>query len=452
MVKKGILFCLIFLLLFQIKCVAQAPEWVTNTPVNNEFYIGIGSSKKSYPDYQKRATKEALSAIAEQIQINIKSQNELFVSQNKSGISRDFFQNVVTTSSVQLQGYELYAKWENNEDYYVYYRLSKKKFREDMVVQYDKAINNSNKKISDAKSYLKAGKINAAVAAYLDASKFLEDMVGNSFIPEKHAAIVNNWSAVKSALIRIANNVQISPLYSEYTLSKNKLFDTEIPVRTFISENNMKKSIAEVPVIFRLSNNYNAFYRKSVNTDNNGICMDKIVNIYNASNNYTITCKIDFENYFNDFGDYLILKDKAFEDLYSTCDINIHVIPLKVLVESTELINSSPRSFHTIKNDVSNYLRRHYFYISKSLKNSDYLIKIRSDTRKGTYYMGMYSSFLTVEYSVINNHTGRTVYKGNITDIKGVSLNYQSAAEKAYDNFKEDNNQELVQSILPYLK
>lgn len=452
MVKKGILFCLIFLLLLQIKCVAQAPGWVTNTPVNNEFYIGIGSSKKSYSNYQKRATKEALSEIAEQIQINIKSRNELFVSQNRKGISRDFFQNVVSTSDVQLQDYELYATWGNKDEYYVYYRLSKEKFRENMIAQYDEAITNSNKKISDAKSYFKAGKINAAVGAYLNASKFLEHLIDNSFIQAKHDSVVNNWYNIQSAIIKIANEFEVSPGKSTYAVSKNGIFDTDLSVKTFISGKNMKHSLAQVPVIFKLSHNLNAFYRKSVNSDNHGICKDKIVNIYDHSNNYTVTCKIDFENYFNNFGNYLILQDKAFNKLFSDCSINIHVIPLKVMIKSTELIYSSPRNFPAIKNEVSDYLRRHYFSISKSVKNSDYLIKIKANTRRGTYYDGIYSAFLTVEYSIINRHTGKTVYNGNIDNVKGVSLSYDAAAEKAYDNFKEDDYRKLIQSILPYLK
>jgi len=443
---------ILYFIFFSIVGFSQIPEWVTITPVVSEYYIGISNSNKNYSNYQNLATKQALSIISEQIQINIKSSNEMFVSENSAGVNQDFFKNVRTSSNVQLQGYELYANWEDEENYYVYYRLSKQKFKENLSIEYDKAINNSNKKISDAQSYLNNYKINEAVAAYLSASKFLEKLLGNSFIQEKHAEIINNWNLIKSDILKISNYIQISPLQTSYVLSKNKVFDTDILVKSFYLTNGDKYDIEQVPVIFELSNNINAFYRKSRNSDFNGFCKNKITNIYNESLNYTITCSVDFSNYLNRFGEYLILEDDMFDKLYSSCNMSIEVIPLTVSIKSNERIFSSPRDFLVIKNEAINYLRRNNILISNDTDNSNYLIEIRADTRKGTYYNGVYSSFLNIEYSVNNNETGVEIYSGFISDIKGVSLNYYSAAEKAYDNVRDELNEKLVRKVLPYLK
>ena len=60
-----------------IQCMAQAPEWVTQRPVSDKEYIGIGIAKLSDNDYMKIAAQNALSDIASQVATKV--ENESFL-------------------------------------------------------------------------------------------------------------------------------------------------------------------------------------------------------------------------------------------------------------------------------------------------------------------------------------------------------------------------------------
>ena len=100
MKKVTKIFLFLFLFGFAISK-AQTPTWVIQTPIDSEYYIGIGSSDKSDPNYLSFASKRALANISEQIQINIKSNKELFISEDESGVDEDFFIKIRTSSDLE---------------------------------------------------------------------------------------------------------------------------------------------------------------------------------------------------------------------------------------------------------------------------------------------------------------------------------------------------------------
>jgi hypothetical protein len=433
-------------------CFAQQPDWVTSFTVDPEYYIGISSCEKSNPDYQSIATKKALSLITEQIQVNITSSNELYTSENNLKLSQDYFGTVKTYTNIKLKDYELYQNWEDEKNYFVYYRLSKQTFRNNLVYEYDEALRSSEKKIADAEAYFVSGKIDESISSWLEASKFLEELITNTFIHEKYALVVNQWYAIRSQLLKILYNFDIQPVSENYRLSKSKIFSTDFEIDLKFTETDSSIILPNIPVIYELSGNLNAFERKTVNSDYNGIARNRIVNIYNESLNYTISCRIDFINFLNRHGDYQILNGKEFENLLSDCKILIEVIPVIVFIKSDESTFSVLNSSSLLKNELGNYLRSQNISVAENEKNCDYVIEINANTREGNNYEDVYSAFLDVEYALYENSTHSLVYNNNMNSIKGVSLDYNSAANQAYINAKSQIKDKLGRVILPYLK
>jgi hypothetical protein len=433
-------------------CYPQQPGWVTSFTADPEYYIGISSCEKSNPDYQSIATKKALSLITEQIQVTISSSNELYTSENNFKLNQDYFGTVKTYSNIKLKDYELYQNWEDENIYFVYYRLSKQTFKNNLVFEYDEALGNSEKKIADAEAYLASKKIDESISSWLEASKFLEELITNTFIHEKYALVVNQWYAIQSQVLKILYGFEIQPVSESYRLSKSKIFSTDFEIDSKFIENDTSVMLTNIPVIFELSGNLNAFERKTINSDYNGLARNRIVNIYNESLNYTINCRIDFINFLNRHGDYQILKGKEFENLVADCKILIEVIPLIVCIKSVESTFSEINSSSMIKNELGNYLRSQNISVVDNEKNCDYILEINSNTREGTNYEDVYSSFLDIEYALYESATHSLVYNNNLNSIKGVSLDYNAAANQAYINARSQIKDKLGRVILPYLK
>ena len=450
--KRFLISILVLFLMAFTRTYSQQPGWVASLATDPEYYTGISSCNKSEPDYQSIATKKALGLIAEQIQTTIISSNEMYSSEHNFNFNEEFIQSVKTTSRITLQDYELYQAWEDETFYYVYYRLSKQVYHDNLVLAYDRALDNCMQKTTDAKAFLTSLKIDAAIGAYLEASKFLEPVVSNSFIPEKYAMVMNEWNGIQSQLLKILFDFQVIPVKDKFQTTRGKLLAELFEVKVRYVGKDERISLGDVPVIFDLAGNLNAFESKLKNTDNEGVARNQLVNLYNESLAYTIYCKIDFAGFLNRFGEYQVMQSPEFSNLSSNTKILVEVIPVAVVINSTEFTYGRKNSSSIIKNELSNFLRSRNIAVIENEKKCDYEVNLVADTRRGNIYDDVCSAFLDINFEVILHFDQSVVVSGNLDPVKGLSLNFETAAGQAYKNVKEEIRSGLGKTLLPYLK
>ncbi|MFM7770006.1 MAG: LPP20 family lipoprotein, partial [Bacteroidota bacterium] len=112
----------------ETKVTAQPkPEWVDARPVNSAYYIGIAQcSKITQPlDYQAIAKKLALNDLATEISVKVEGQSFFSTMEVNTAFSESFTSNIKTSSSEQLEDYEVAGIWEDKTTYAIYYRLNK---------------------------------------------------------------------------------------------------------------------------------------------------------------------------------------------------------------------------------------------------------------------------------------------------------------------------------------
>ncbi len=110
---------------------ADAPQWVKQRPVDPAYYIGIGmASKKDNPvNYRLDAQQNALSEMAGEIKVNIRVNSTLFTSETNNRFE-DKYREFIQMKTVQdLEGYEVVDTYENDDSYWVFYRLAKSAYR-----------------------------------------------------------------------------------------------------------------------------------------------------------------------------------------------------------------------------------------------------------------------------------------------------------------------------------
>ena len=123
----------------------EVPLWVSQGVSDPVYYIGVGHSEKSksVTNYQEKANRAALQAIAEQIQVNLKSSSVLVNLEIDQKLIEDFSQIVQVSANHNLQGYERFALYETPTDYYVGYRLSRADHRNQITRQRKQALEKS---------------------------------------------------------------------------------------------------------------------------------------------------------------------------------------------------------------------------------------------------------------------------------------------------------------------
>jgi hypothetical protein len=142
--KRFFQFLLLLSLFFQLNLLhaKKAPDWVTNRPIDNEFYIGIGhaSKIKGSNDHIEKATSEALKNLASEITVNISGEVVSSMIEKSGMLEEELKSKIRSTTEAELEGYELVEQWQDKKDYWIYYRLSKVRYQVAKEEKINKAI------------------------------------------------------------------------------------------------------------------------------------------------------------------------------------------------------------------------------------------------------------------------------------------------------------------------
>jgi hypothetical protein len=112
--------------------VTPRPDWVRSRPIVPGYYIGIGWAKKTpnVHQYQQAAKQNAFSDLASEISVSISSNSVLHAFESKLGFKEDFSSTIQARTQEELAGFDIVDTWEDQENYWIYYRLSAIRHRE----------------------------------------------------------------------------------------------------------------------------------------------------------------------------------------------------------------------------------------------------------------------------------------------------------------------------------
>ena len=116
------------------------PSWVKSTPVNIDYYVGVYSIQKTSSDYREKAKRGALENLASEISVNISAESVLKTLETGGDFNQEYEQNIRIKSSEEIEGYELVGVWEDENEYWVCYRLSKLKYAQIKKDRIEKAL------------------------------------------------------------------------------------------------------------------------------------------------------------------------------------------------------------------------------------------------------------------------------------------------------------------------
>ncbi len=126
--NKRRLWLLSVFLLQGLFCAAQ-PDWVKHAPVDAAYYIGVASAEKTDAAYMDLARDRALSRLASNIAVTVYAESSAALKEENGQVSESFESRMESFAMQQIAEYEVYQKWENRKEYWVYYRLSKDAYK-----------------------------------------------------------------------------------------------------------------------------------------------------------------------------------------------------------------------------------------------------------------------------------------------------------------------------------
>ncbi|MCK9255906.1 MAG: hypothetical protein GX793_06250 [Bacteroidales bacterium] len=399
------------------------PEWVKTKPQNSMYFIGVSSApKKGFTpaDYMASAQQKALGDLASSISTNIESSSVLSVIESNFQLDENYSKEIIASTSHQLEGYELVETWEEENFYWVYYRLSKSHYVKMREEKKQQSIEEAKNKYYQATELMGRQLQYNAFQFYAEALTSLKPYLGESTITEINGDEKDLGNTIFSALADFVNDINISFKESDITIKKGIEINPEVLSFLVIDKN--KNPISGIPVKIKFTGS--GLLRNSEVSSTDGKVYIALNKIKSSPKIESLSVNIDM------LGLSRTAKDPIIKSVIknlpaSETQIRVNVEKPILNIQSEEKSFDQLRQSNSLKSSFEGLLASE-FAVNSSLK-SDFNMKITSNTTKNGYNYG--------EAQVVINYTiDLTDNNGNIIYRKSSSAEYSAADHNSADN------------------
>jgi len=435
-------------LCFQNTHAQEIPDWVKNRPVSNTYYIGIGivSKNQNNQNIYELARNEALKDMSSEISSYLESIINWEVVEEAGIISNDYKRNLNITTHNYLEDYELVDTWEDENELWVYYRLSKNLFLDKRKKRIEKARDLSFGLYKKAKEKEDKRNISESISLYLQALNSLQDFIVESVKVDFNGYVINLESELYSSLQNMLKNIYIKPDKLTYYAKIGR--SVSEPVSFYIYFNNPvneKVPLKNLPVNFSFERGSGQLINKNT-TNEFGTVGCNITKITGKTETHIIRCELDIDMYKS--SDLFVIQNSLINELnipYADC--NIEVSNLKIIAEFNELHFGNKKDINYLEPAVKNFLAKNNISFTSQSSDADYLLKLDVNSRQGPESYNIYIAYADLSIHLIDLSDQNEIYSTIKKNITGKEIdNYEKADLAAYNNaFKEIDN------ILPEL-
>lgn len=448
-------FSLFFALLFACSPKVTVPDnpkpaWLSSKPSQSLYYTGIGKGTKGETNnYIQEAKKSALEDLISEIKVNVSSSSVLSTFEDDKEFKEQYEQIIQTTAADEIEEFEQVGTWEDENNYWIYYRLSKARYKEIKDAQKRNAVILATDYYEKAQVADEAGDRVQALGFYFQAFRSMEKYLGDAIavtIKGKDILIVNEiFSSIQSLLDKIQLKVEPSELSINRRLNVN--------TQTVLAKALYKDLVKAVPAL-----PLQAVFEKGTGevfpdykTDDHGIAKILINKITSRELEQTVSVKLNIDAIGGTAGSPVFtLISKRLQ--VPTSQIILKVKRPVVYMTSEERSLNVNKNSSQISNKLKNLLANSGFEFTHAKKEADLWFDVLCDSEKGSISGSIYITYLTGTIKVTALKEGKEIYATAFDRIKGYGLDYDKSSQDAYnkglDILEKERLKELLDNIL----
>lgn len=439
-----------FVLLSLIFAQGKKPTWVEKRPTSAGYYHGIGVVPKtgSPQEYLQRARDAALNDIAQQIVVAIDASQMSKVAEKLGDISEEYQTAVRTSTKAELEGVEAVDTWEGDDQYWVYYRLDIAEYKRRQAEKLQKATALALNFFSKAKTAEKAKNIYDAMLNYMQALSAVEKFLGEPMEVPYEGTKIFLSNEIFSSLQTVLNDIELK--------ANNPKLDAQMgkPLRkaleTVVTNNTTSVPVANIPIHYSFVKGSGDIVSSS-KSDRNGIASTQITKVIGTDKLQLVKAEVYPAALLGQNASPLIetiVKGFTLPSVRFT----LNVVSLSVAFETEEMLLGNKLKLPRIEPMLKNSLSAQGYTFVDDVAKANMLVTIKSNGRDGGEFSGLYTVYVDANISVTDLNSGEEVYKTAFNNIKGVSINYDKAGMKAYDEIAAELQKKVIPKILEQLK
>lgn len=426
----------------------RAPDWVTNRPIDKEFYIGVGhaSKVKGSNDHIEKATSEALKNLASEITINISGEVVSSMIEKSGILEEELKSKIRSTTQAELEGYELVEQWQDKKDYWIYYRLSKIKYQLARKEKINKAISLALDLFSKGKTYEQNKQYDKALLLFLQSLKPIEKYIGETLETNYLGQSIYLNNEIYLSIQNILSNIELKPVKSNIEAKRNKSVRQPIKVEALYFDTE-QIPIPNLPILFSFKRGEGDLI-KNVKTNMNGIASSKISKITSSEKMQILYAELDISKLINQDSTSFVYQNILKTFPIASAKIIINVTGLLIFIESEEINLGKELDVLHIEPKIKESFSEKGFSFTDDMSKADIYITIKARSREGSEMFGMYSTFVDCTISALEMSSGEEIYKNVLNNVSGQGLNAEKAGLKAFENAAGKISENMVPIII----
>ena len=406
----------------------KKPIWISERPVQNDYYIGIGAADKGDGnlDYRQIAKENALQDLSSEITVNISSQVIVNMMESSDAFEEELKSQIRSTTQANLQGYELVDNWENDNQYWVYYRLSKELYTKNRKARIDKASSLGLNLYTKAKEKENEKDLTAALGLYVQAMQTIEEFISEPIKKEYAGSTIYLQNELFNSLQSLMSNITLKVEQGQVKGTVGRALKDPIRITANFIDGSL---VANLPLLAEFVKGGGDIISQ-VRTGMDGVANSRVTNISSPDKLQIINIRVMVASE---------VTQKEFPLVYNliknmntpSARVIVNVAGITCFMEVSETIMGEKPAILYVEPKLKKALTDQGFSFSDSMADADILIIVEAVAREGAQVYNLFSSFADMSISVTNLETGQEVYKNSFTGIKGIQLDYNKAGIEA---------------------
>jgi hypothetical protein len=422
------------------------PAWLSAKPQTDAYYVGIGhSTKGGTNNYVQESKKSALEDLVSEIKVNISSSSVLTSIDENKEFHDKYEQMIQTTAADEIEEFEMVDTWEDNVNYWVYYRLSKQTYRDIKEQQKRDAVKLALDYFTKGKESERANNAIQALGFYYMGFRAVEKYLAEPITltwEGKEIILTNEIYASMQALL---DNMQIAVNPAQLSLNR-RVAQSSISVMATAMDRKLNARLAGLPLRAAFDKGSGDVY-PNYKTDETGQAKILLTKIGSRDLEQTVGVSVDL----------LAFAGPNPSQIFSLVSSKM-TIPKAIVVLEVQrplvFISAVERNFGVAKtnmqltNKIKNFLANQGFEFTDQKNKAELWVDIASDSEKGAVSGNIHIAFVTSEIHVSTMKDNKEIYATTLDRIKGYSLDFERSSQDAYNKSLEVLDKEKMPELL----
>jgi hypothetical protein len=224
------------------------PDWLTSKPIQPSYYIGIGHSvKDGTNNYLQSAKNSALEDLVSEIKVNISSTSVLSMIDANKEFQERYEQIIKTTVADEIQEYEQVDSWEDDRNYWLYYRLSKQRYKDIKDQLKRDAVAQGLDFFIKAKESERRSEFVLSLGFYYQGFRAIEKYLGEPIRIEFEGKEILLTNEIIASMQLLLDKIELTVSPAEIILNR-RLAQNDLSVSANAVEKSSRKAIGDLPL------------------------------------------------------------------------------------------------------------------------------------------------------------------------------------------------------------